>query len=632
MKKWKARCKGLATAAVVASTISVARADSPVPPTPPGGGPVTIWQKLGLGPAQRAARRYRCCETPVGQFFNNMTKPVGLFFGGTNGLLCPQLPSPEELARPGAEGAAAQIQQEEAGAKARRAAVRYLGTVDCHWWPEAEKALIVALRSDRNECVRLEAALALGSGCCCTKPIIEALAICVSGSHKDGNPSETSERVRAVAMGSLQHCLGCYESVETVPEVPAPPPPVLERRERGPVERVPAPLPPPQPLPPSGAPPVPGFSYYDHLENRSIAQVVSDARRSVDKLTHQLPAQETPPTGSRSLYRVFADAVNPPRVGAASVVSVQVVPSSTAATATATAGLAVKPVPAPEKRATGYASASTSVTVAAATTADGSRPTTVTSATGNGGPGNINWAASNSSYHATKSAFESREKADAPVKIEAPTTVSPSASIDRDRAVHENVAGDNASAATGSTVVAPAKSEPGLLTVNQQLETAPVFRPAPVEHPAAAAAATWTAAARQTPVVEPVFRQHTVLDMQHASTVQDALAVLRVSDLPSQRQLAVDALAESNWAVHPEVPASILAAATGDPAATVRAACIRSLVKMALKTPEVTTALESLTADRDPLVRSEAADALASLNSSPPATSSTGSGSNLPNR
>ena len=47
---------------------------------------------------------------------------------------------------------------------ARRRAIQCLAYGDCHWWPEVEKALIIALRTDRNECVSLEAAIGLGKG------------------------------------------------------------------------------------------------------------------------------------------------------------------------------------------------------------------------------------------------------------------------------------------------------------------------------------------------------------------------------------------------------------------------------------------------------------------------------------
>src|SRR5207237_2362732 len=123
----------------------------------------------------------------------------------------PAARDPADLAKPSDSpaGAAAKIKADEAAAKARREAVRYLGTVDCHYWPEAQDALINALRADRNECVRLEAAWVLGRGCCCTKKTIVALSITVAGSDRDGNPYEDSDRVKAAAAAALAHCLGC---------------------------------------------------------------------------------------------------------------------------------------------------------------------------------------------------------------------------------------------------------------------------------------------------------------------------------------------------------------------------------------------------------------------------------------
>src|SRR5436305_814669 len=84
----------------------------------------------------------------------------------------------------------------------------------------AEAALITGLRVDRNECVRLAAARALGSCCCCTKKTIAALTITVSGSSKDGNPSENSERVREAAAAALEMCVTCYEEMPPEPVRP----------------------------------------------------------------------------------------------------------------------------------------------------------------------------------------------------------------------------------------------------------------------------------------------------------------------------------------------------------------------------------------------------------------------------
>ena len=157
----------------------------------------------------------------------------------------PNQPNPADLVKPAdsAEGAAARIKKEEADAKARRAAVRYLATVDCKRLPEAEAGLINALRADTNECVRFEAALGLGRSCCCTKKVLEALVITVSG-RKSNDPAETSERVKAMAAVALERCLLCYS--ETAAAKPPEPPP--------PARPEPAPRPEPGLLPP----PTPG--------------------------------------------------------------------------------------------------------------------------------------------------------------------------------------------------------------------------------------------------------------------------------------------------------------------------------------------------------------------------------------
>src|SRR5262249_29487967 len=149
------------------------------------------------------------CNSAVGKVFTSLLTPVSVLSGGLVGSCCPATQTAADLAQPADSptGAAARIKADEAAAAARRADVRYLGTVDCRRWPEAEAALINALRADRNECVRLEAAWALNRGCCCTRKTIEALALTVSGSERDGNPVESSERVRAAAAASLGNCL-----------------------------------------------------------------------------------------------------------------------------------------------------------------------------------------------------------------------------------------------------------------------------------------------------------------------------------------------------------------------------------------------------------------------------------------
>ena len=153
-------------------------------------------------------------------------KPASLFSGGLVGGCCPDpnQPNPADLgmSEESPQGLAARIKKSEAEAKARREAVRYLGTVDCRWWPDAKTVLIASLREDQNECVRLEAALALARGCCCNKQTIEALAQVLSEKPTDKHPPECSDRVKAAAWFALQVCLSHCLPPEDTEEKEAP--------------------------------------------------------------------------------------------------------------------------------------------------------------------------------------------------------------------------------------------------------------------------------------------------------------------------------------------------------------------------------------------------------------------------
>ena len=104
--------------------------------------PSNLWSFLCMTPDQKAACKAKLCALPITQLFGNMLAPVSLFSGGLITSCCPTGPSAADLAAPSdsAEGAAARIQQSEAEAKKRRLTIRYLGTVDCRYWPEAEAA------------------------------------------------------------------------------------------------------------------------------------------------------------------------------------------------------------------------------------------------------------------------------------------------------------------------------------------------------------------------------------------------------------------------------------------------------------------------------------------------------------
>jgi hypothetical protein len=268
---------------------------APAPP-PAAGGIVGLVQMFA---SACQACKAKICACPLGQLITNAAKPINLFAGG---LLCPPCcppVNPNDLKKPSTspEGACAVITQDELQAPSRRKAIQCLAYVDCHWWPEAEAALINGLRTDKNECVRLEAALVLGKGCCCTKNTIEALAVVVSGSKKDGNPSENSERVKAAAMMALQHCLVCYvEEIE--PKRPEKPP--KPATQPAAVKELNLDL---QPI-----------AYYVQLDGKPAAEVTANARQVIAEAT-RVQARREPaslPTGSRSLLQLWKSAQTNP--------------------------------------------------------------------------------------------------------------------------------------------------------------------------------------------------------------------------------------------------------------------------------------------------------------------------------
>jgi len=175
----------------------------------PGAAPANLWSFLCPTAEQKAACKNHWCNSALGQLVSGASGPISAASGGLIQNRCLKNAIENDIAKKApdsSEGAAARIKKDEAEAKARRMAVRFLGTVDCNYWPEAEEALINSLRGDRNECVRWEAAMALGNGCCCTNKVIKALEHCITGSKEDKFPSERSERVRAAAIEALARC------------------------------------------------------------------------------------------------------------------------------------------------------------------------------------------------------------------------------------------------------------------------------------------------------------------------------------------------------------------------------------------------------------------------------------------
>ena len=288
-----------APSASAGSAIPAAAAAAATPAT--ASAQPTLGGFLGLSKPHLAATKAKFCASPFGSLTNNALGPYSKTFGGLIPLCCPTVPSDAAIAAlsaqggpNGAEAVAAKVKKDEADAKARRAAIRYLSTVDCHYWPEAEAAIISGLRDDRNECVRYEAALALLNGCCCNAKTIEALNLVVSGSEKDGKPAETSERVRCAALAALQGCLLRFNPPEPTPsEKPEPNEPAEALGDAGTLD--------------------PAFRrvsyYYKTLASRPPAQVVADARKTVARATSKPARPELAQPGERSVYHAMARAL-----------------------------------------------------------------------------------------------------------------------------------------------------------------------------------------------------------------------------------------------------------------------------------------------------------------------------------
>lgn len=219
-------------------------------------------------------------RSPLCQLLSGLRKPLSDITGGM--VPAEKTPHPEEQAQAGPSGTAAQIKAAALEAPKRQTAIRELQGVDVRYHPEAEKALVAALRTDPSECVRYDAARTLTTLPVCTKAIADALQVCVEGSHRDGNPGELSPRVRIQAEAALAHCQQCLPpgdvSDQERPEYPAIPaspnnPPtgqaaVIPASSIGPLESDTGPtLPPSKSLPP--------------VQNRprNLAEVIRTARQ-----------------------------------------------------------------------------------------------------------------------------------------------------------------------------------------------------------------------------------------------------------------------------------------------------------------------------------------------------------------
>lgn len=204
---------------IVTAAAGTGRSQVPGAPVaaPPGAAPAAAVGAAGekVGFIKRLCQgldecKRKLCKSPAGKLLNGMTAPLTAMTGGVIPPFCPLMPDAKDLAKPGVAGAAAAAQKEALEAGERKAAVRFLGTLDCRYFPDAAVKLANALRGDSSECVRYEAALVLNRGCCCTELTVKALTASVSGTDADGFPAERSLRVRCAAALALEKCTSCW--------------------------------------------------------------------------------------------------------------------------------------------------------------------------------------------------------------------------------------------------------------------------------------------------------------------------------------------------------------------------------------------------------------------------------------
>jgi hypothetical protein len=656
------------------------------PASSPAAAPVpakNLWTFLCPTEGQKALCKEKLCKTQFGQLLNNTMRPISALTGGLIGPCCDNAINPSDLAKPAdsASGAAARIKQAEADAKARRAAVRYLGTVDCHYWPEARDALVNALRADTNECVRWEAAMALGRGCCCNKETVRALSITVSGTDEDGNPTETSERVRAAAAGALDHCLVRLHA--TLP-VGAPP-------EQAPEQKGGEQLPPPEKLPEvqpgkEAAPPgdtsrgaaapaasgavrpvsatsaAPGrlepATYYQRVNATNWNKIASDAHKALVRggFAAPEPGEVIAPSAAAATAHT-AELRRPTDNGLVEIVrrafhdqpaDSHVVTPPVARRATPPPVLAAPPVftdrtvytspsrPAPRDLvALGPQETIHPIDQAPAPVSTGaSLAPKESSDNANTLPSPYHPAPSSTLRETvtlpSAAALSPATDMHGPWKVgfesaQVPAVVETHAEAP---AVERPAAPPSAPSAT------PVTSNPAPEAAPAKPQALPPMQPPGLTEPLPGMQSITPPGPAQ-PVAQRPLPQVSLASVQVVRSdpapvrgqgtndpLQHLLDTLRDGVSPAQREWAATSLAKVDWRGNPQVAEALLQSASSDVAPLVRLSCVRTLLQRGIKTERVLAVVRGLQTDPDPRVRYEVQEALPRLSSGPIVTSS----------
>jgi hypothetical protein len=471
------------------------------------------------------------------------------------------MPSAQDMAQPGVAGASDSIKKDALEAQMRRDKVRFLGTVDCRYYPDAIVALTAALRTDGSECVRYEAALALSHGCCCNQKTIDALEASVSGTEKDGNPAERSVRVRCTAAIGLERCLACYvppfvepDPVEVKPELKGPetgPPPVTGTGVKKTSGDAPPPL---LRLPDETVSKKTGKPSANPDNQKPSRESVEAAWRTLNEFNALLAASRTrvmapsSPGDRFSIYQIIKNTSAPSTSTVMQAnVSVAQAPPSPPGPPPAIAGRVSLSQPKPD---------STPISVGTPVVTQPVPPRPL----------------------ATES------------MATAPLSASPMA-------------------VPGSVPSAPGETHPeSMPSVPAATPMPPLASPAAPPMPSTMSPSTNSTIASQ-PTNSP--------DAQTVNPVTPLVTQMLYGSTPMERHVAIRQLMRFEWQKNPVIVSALLAGAKGDSSPAVRVDCLRHLAGYQMVHPQVIAELGPLTQDSDPWVRDEASKALAQLKHTP---------------
>gem|GEM_PF-1632956 len=543
--------------------------------------------------ARLTSIRRGLCASPAGQLLNGASKPLTAITGGVIPAFCPSTPTDADTKKPGVAGAAAAAKKEALEAKERQAAVRYLGTLDCRYYPDAAGSLAAALRTDGSECVRYEASLMLGRGCCCNQKTIAALQTSMAGTEEDGNPAERSVRVRCAAAAALERCLSCY----------TPPAPEEEPKEE---EK------------PMGEKPPTGEQGPRLDKNDSIPLPEPN---KLDKTTKMKPEQKLPTRAqAERAARALAAFQNQMQTAQSNIR--QVSGQANDVSVFSILKLAAEEMGPLPTVLTGQPTVVQSPIVAAQPKFNPSMQAKLTTP-----------------MFAPPQAFPAREPVFATPVAKAPAVSEPQLqmpaipevtvqTVEANAPVGEKVEAVPApvpatveeSKPIVETVPAP-ETLPPLVPAVPEVQPAPVVAPAPVvEQPAPAPAVAPAPVPVIAPVPAPAMPANAddlaLSTGKHVGGTVSAVAnMVETGKTSAERHGAIRELVQHDWTTAPQVIPALLTAARSDTDRVVRVDALRHIVAYKMYDTRVNTMLTELVSDTDSWIAKEAADALKVLES-----------------